>query len=244
VIRRFIMTDQPSCAYERPALREALGDILRPGGLALTDEALAGCGLPPAARVLDVGCGAGATVAHLRGRYDLAAVGIDASAVLLASGRSRVPALPLALARGERLPIGDGMLDAVLAECSLSVMADVDAALAEFRRVLKPKGRLFLADLYARTLDGPPRPRARQPSSCLRGALSRTQIEGKLAVQGFDLAIWQDRSATVKVLAARLILAGVSPGQFWGGACGDAAGAIASLKPGYFWLIASKGAGD
>ena len=42
------MTDEVSCVYEDPALREALGDILRPGGLALTDEALAACGLPPA----------------------------------------------------------------------------------------------------------------------------------------------------------------------------------------------------
>ena len=238
------MTDEVSCVYEDPALREALGDILRPGGLTLTDEALAACGLPPAAWVMDVGCGAGATVAHLRGRHSLAAVGIDASAVLLASGRSRESALPLALGRGERLPISDRVLDAVLAECSLSGMADVDAALAEFRRVLKPGGRLVLADLYARAPDGHSRPRERQPVSCLRGALTRTEIEGKLAEQGFDLAIWQDRSEAVKVLAARLILAGVSPAQFWGGACGDAAATIACLKPGYYWLIASRDAGD
>ena len=237
------MTDEPTCVYENPTLREALGDVLRPGGLALTDEALTACGLPPAARVLDVGCGAGATVTHLRDHHGLAAVGIDASARLLAAGRSQGRTLPLALARGERLPIGDGALDAVLAECSLSVMADVDAALAEFRRVLKPGGRLVLADLYTRVPDTPPRPQERSPISCLRGALSRPQLEGKLAEQGFHLVTWQDRSAALKVLAARLILAGISPAQFWGGTCGDAAGAIARVKPGYYWLVAGRGIG-
>lgn len=237
------MTDEPSRIYEQPALREALGDVLRPGGLALTDEALAACGLMPGARVLDVGCGAGATVAHLRDRHGLAAVGIDASALLLASGRGHEPALPQARARGERLPIGAGVLDAVIAECSLSVMADVDAALAEFRRVLKPGGRLILADLYDRSSDGHLRPRERQPASCLRGALTRAQIERKLAEQGFKLMTWQDRSEALKVLAARLILTGISPAQFWSGACGDAAGAIARVKPGYYWLIAMRGIG-
>ena len=83
---------------------------------------------------------------------------------------------------------------------------------------------------------------SRSPAYAARS--TRTEIEGKLAEQGFDLAIWQDRSEAVKVLAARLILAGVSPAQFWGGTCGDAAGAIAHLKPGYYWLIASRDAGD
>ena len=49
---------------------------------------------------------------------------------------------------------------------------------------------------------------------------------------------WQDRSVILKVLAARLILAGISPAQFWGGTCGDAMGAKVSMKPGYYWLVA------
>ena len=40
------MIDNPTRVYEDPALLEALGGVLRPGGLALTDEALAACRLP------------------------------------------------------------------------------------------------------------------------------------------------------------------------------------------------------
>lgn len=225
--------------YEQPALREALGDALRPGGLALTDEALAACQLARGARVLDVGCGTGATVAHLRSCHGLAAVGIDMSAVLLGASPWT---LPLALARAERLPIRDGVLDAVFAECSLSLMRDVDAALEEFRRVLRPGGRLALADLYLCSANGDPRPRTSKPATCLQGALPRAEIEGKLAVHGFDLLIWQDRSDTLKVLAARLILAGIPPARFWGGTCGAAGGAPDGVRPGYYWLVASAGA--
>jgi arsenite methyltransferase len=226
--------------YESPTLREALGHILHPGGLALTDEAMAACSLPSGARVLDVGCGAGATVAHLRARYGLAALGVDASDVLLASGRSREPALPLILARGELLPIGDGLMDAVLAECSLSVMADAGAALAEFRRILVPGGRLILADVYRRSTNGPELPQDSSMAPCLYGAPTRAQITKKLVEHGFEIAIWQDRSDALKYLAARLILAGGSPAQLWGGVCGDAAGTAARLKLGYYWLVAGK----
>jgi cyclopropane fatty-acyl-phospholipid synthase-like methyltransferase len=41
---------------------------LRPGGLALTDEVLRLCPLPPGDAVLDLGCGSSGTMAHLRAR--------------------------------------------------------------------------------------------------------------------------------------------------------------------------------
>lgn len=235
------MTGESVSVYELPNVRKALGDALRPGGLALTDEAMAACGLPRGARLLDVGCGAGSTVAHLRDHHGLMAAGLDVSCVLLRSARTSSPELPLALARGERLPVCGGALDAVLAECSLSVMAEVGAVLAEFRRVLKSGGRLIIADLYLRAPDGLTRAGARRPVSCLSGALTRTQIERALAGQGFDLLVWQDRSEALKVLAARLILAGVSPARYWGAACAAATDSTAHQKPGYFWLVAEKG---
>ena len=234
------MIDGPIRIYEQPGLREAMGDSLHPGGLALTDEILAACALPRGARVVDVGCGAGVTVAHLRGRHGLAASGVDASAVLLAYGRRCESTLPLVQADGEHLPVGDGLLHAVIAECTLSLMPDIDGALAEFRRVLQPGGQLILTDLYTRSREGADRSRDQQPFSCLRGALSKVEIVTRLTGQGFELERWQDRSDALKVLAARLILAGISPAQFWGGECVSGSEAIARLKPGFYWLIARK----
>lgn len=234
------MLDERLRIYERPALRETLGNVLHPGGLALTDEILATCELPPGARVLDVGCGAGASVTHLRKRHGLKALGVDVSAVLLAHGHRNEQGLPLVRAEGERLPIGDGVLQAVLAECSLSLMSDAGIVLAEFWRVLKPGGLLILADLYARSEAVAGRCEMKSPASCLHGARSRVEVTTRIAENGFELERWRDRSDALKVLAARLILAGISPAQFWGGACGSGAEAITRLKPGFYWLIARK----
>ncbi len=51
----------------------------RPGGMKLTDRTLAAATLPPGAAVLDVGCGAGATAAHLVDKHGLRLTGLDAA---------------------------------------------------------------------------------------------------------------------------------------------------------------------
>jgi len=128
-----MVAQMAACLYEQPALRQMAGETIRPGGLALTDEALALAALPAGASVLDVGCGAGATVAHLAARHGLAAFGLDLSRALLGS-HPRANA-PLVQGRGEQLPIASGRLDAIVAECSLSTMEDADQVLGEFARV-------------------------------------------------------------------------------------------------------------
>lgn len=92
------------CVYEQPAIREITGDAIHPGGLALTDATLHRCDLPANARILDVGCGVGATVEHLRETRQCQAVGIDPSEVLLGAAHQRCANLLLALSRCERDP--------------------------------------------------------------------------------------------------------------------------------------------
>ena len=85
----------PSCAvYEWFALDDVTDGPIRPGGVELTDYALAKCGLPSEARLLDLGCGTGVTIEHLRSLGSFAA-GIDPSPVMLRKGRRRNPSLPV-----------------------------------------------------------------------------------------------------------------------------------------------------
>jgi len=233
--------------YERPALRQVAGDALRPGGLALTRRALAVAALPPGSRVLDLGCGLGATAAVCRAEFGLDAVGLDVSAGMLAEAREQRPALPLLRASGARLPFRAGALDAVLAECTLALLPDLDAALAEVRRVLREDGLLIACDLYARAPDAIPDLRALPLVTCLRGALPRAGFEAKLAARGFTLSLWEDHTEALKAFAARLIFEHGSLASFWGCVTGDPAlaGAVqqttARARPGYFLVLARRG---
>jgi arsenite methyltransferase len=231
--------------YEGSAIREATGDLIRPGGLALTDRALALCQLPAGARVLDVGCGPGATVEYLRVRYRLMVFGLDASAVLTQSGRHRNPTLPLLQAMGECLPVCDDSLDAILSECSLSLVADIDQALAEFRRALKLGGYLVVSDVYARNPGGIAALRRLTFESCVRGAMLRDETVEQLRVHGFEITVWQDHSDALKQFVAQLIWTHGSLAQFWCRATSNAnpvdiQQAIAQSRPGYFLLVAQK----
>ncbi|HMQ53605.1 MAG TPA: class I SAM-dependent methyltransferase [Anaerolineae bacterium] len=241
------MTQADVCrVYEQESMRQVLGDTLRPGGLALTVRALDFCALPAGAKVLDVGCGAGATVQLLRD-HGCWAGGLDLSAVLLQSGRQGSPRLPFVQADGVRLPLVDGQLDAILAECSLSILAEVETALAEFNRLLRPGGYLIISDIYARNPAGLAALRELPLDSCLKGAFNRPELAAQLAGDGFELVMWEDHSEVLKHLAGQLAMTHGSLAEFWRKGTGssldawDVQLAMARAKPGYFLLIARKG---
>ena len=103
---------------------------------ALKHESIEALELRPGMRALDVGCGTGDEVAAIGD--DVAAVGVDASRVLLDEARRRAPRAEFVQARAEALPFDDGSFDAVRVERTLQHVDDVDAAIAEMRRVARP----------------------------------------------------------------------------------------------------------
>jgi arsenite methyltransferase len=133
--------------FARPDFQDAAGESLRPGGLDLTRRALALAGLKPGSRVLDLGCGPGATAKYLCacGHRVLA---LDLSRDFLA--RAAAPGVARLLANAQILPLADASLDAIFCECVLSLAADPAAALREAARVLAPGGALAVSDLYLR----------------------------------------------------------------------------------------------
>lgn len=109
-------------------------------------------------RVLEVGVGTGANLELYDPSVGLTA--IDASEGMLAQARAKVAAVPvtarpreveLVHADAGALPFADHAFDAVLSTYVLCCVPDVDAALAEAVRVLRPGGDLLLADHVAST---------------------------------------------------------------------------------------------
>ncbi|MBI5426166.1 MAG: class I SAM-dependent methyltransferase [Opitutae bacterium] len=98
----------------------------------------------PDARILDAGCGTGGLLRRLAAtsaRWRLE--GLDFSAIAVEAARVRT-GLPVTLGSVTALPFADGQFDAVVSCDVVCQVPDGRAALAEFRRVLKPGGALVL----------------------------------------------------------------------------------------------------
>ncbi|MBG0789884.1 MAG: methyltransferase domain-containing protein [Desulfovibrionaceae bacterium] len=205
--------------WERPGLRAVAGDTLRPGGFALTDRAAEAMGVLPGWRVLDVGCGLGATVARLRARYGAKAYGVEPSAAQVERGAIRSGVIR---AGGDCLPFGDGTFSAVFCECVLSLLPDPRAGLREFHRVLLPGGFLALSDLCARD-DGGSR-----GDSCADRAVPLESTRAMVEKSGFETVLVEDHTRLLTDLAARLAFAGETGGRTGRGGLG------------YYLMIARK----
>jgi len=137
--------------YER-WWRPAWGRVLK-GALAggMRDEhriARLLLGLTPGDGVLDVACGPGnftREFAQIVGEGGLA-VGIDASATMLARAVDDTPDGAVAYVRGdaERLPFRDASFDAVCCFAALNLFGDAETALDHMTRVLTPGGRIAI----------------------------------------------------------------------------------------------------
>jgi ArsR family transcriptional regulator len=97
----------------------------------------------------DLGCGTGQVAAALA-PFVARVVAVDRSGDMLQAARRRLRDLPnVQVRRGEleALPIADAELDAATLLLVLHHLPDPAAALAETRRVLKPGGRVVIADM-------------------------------------------------------------------------------------------------
>ena len=118
------------------------------------ERLLAPARLRPGEAVLDVGCGTGTLAMLARQQVGAAGVvaGIDASPEMIARARSKASKARLDIrfetASADALPFPNAHFDAVLCTVALHHLprAVRSAAVAEMARVLKPAGRVFLAD--------------------------------------------------------------------------------------------------
>ncbi len=98
-------------------------------------------GVRPGQRVLDVGCGAGALTTPLAELLGPASVaGVDPDEQAAEACRARLPDVDVRIAPAEALPFEDEEFDAVLAQLVVPHLEDVDAGVAEMRRVARRGG--------------------------------------------------------------------------------------------------------
>lgn len=118
--------------------RQASFDALRPG---------------PGDTILDIGCGNGMLTAELAravgptGRI----VGIDPSPDMLAAGRERCrdhASVEFIEGVADSIPLDDGIADKAVSVQVFEYIEDVDSALDDALRCLKPGGRIVISDLH------------------------------------------------------------------------------------------------
>ncbi|MDD2336909.1 MAG: class I SAM-dependent methyltransferase [Geobacteraceae bacterium] len=228
--------------HESAALRSVTGSLLRPGGFRLTERGVSFCEFPHLARIIDVGCGTGASVAFLREKHNFKALGLDLSESLLREN-GQVGCYPLALARAEELPIPQGVCDGLLCECVLSLISEPEHALSEFARVLRSGGYLIMSDLYDRGREKLETACSGRSMSALR---TRIEIESLVADAGFEGQVWEDHTKYLKELAAQMILSHGFLTDFCdffaasGPGCTGPSALMTFPGPGYFLMVAQK----
>ena len=190
------MLEAKAPLYASKAFQRIAGRAWRPGGTALTRHALDLCNFMPGEKILDIGCGQGASLELLR-TLGLNGTGLDKE-------RALTQEFPFVQADAGDPPFPDSSFDGILCECVLSLLPDADVALRRFACILRPKGKIVLSDLYVRS-DAFPAAFSPPGSSCLAGARTRHELEVLLEQNGLVLLHFEDHTASLKELAARLL---------------------------------------
>jgi ubiquinone/menaquinone biosynthesis C-methylase UbiE len=118
------------------------------GGQGATRTLLDACQADATSRVLDVGCGSGATACLIAEQYSARVRSIDISEVMIAKAEERArrqglqERVEFQVADVFRLPFEDGAFDVAIVESVLIPLpGDKKQALAEMTRVVRPGGR-------------------------------------------------------------------------------------------------------
>lgn len=195
-----------SAVYGNPLAELLIGASLHPGGLESTRQLLAASRLTPGARLLDAGCGLGASSRVAAAEFGLQVDGVDASQEVIARAEARQRAGRVRWLRADLLdlPFEVDVFDGILAECVLSTLPRAEA-LAEMRRVLRPGGRLVMSDVE---VDDEPIPLLADhqflgAALCVTGAWRHGELEERLDDAGFTFERRWDRSASILALVDR-----------------------------------------
>lgn len=169
----------------------------------LPETALAaslGCGNPtlvadfrPGETVLDLGSGGGIDVLLSARRVGPAgrAYGLDMTDEMLALARENqrkagVDNAEFLKGEIENIPLPDASVDVVISNCVINLSANKDRVLREVFRVLRPGGRIAIADVVVRgEVPAEIRRSIELWAGCIAGALEENEYRRKLEAAGF-----------------------------------------------------------
>lgn len=206
-------------------LRETDPGLNRPGGFEITDRAISFCSFQPGAKIIDLGCGKGATVDHLIKNYRLDAYGID---IKPDTGNE---SKRLFRASAEDIPMPTNCAEGVMMECSFSLMTSHEKVLKECRRVLKTNGRLVISDMYAK---GEPA----YPGRSTGHLFARESIVSMLESSGFRVDLFENFTSSLKSFWGQMIF-DKGADNFYRN-LGMSHEEFKRIKCGYYLLVASK----
>jgi len=174
-------------APEAAALEDVAGPALGCG------SPLAHAGIQAGEVVVDLGAGAGREVllAARQAGPGGRAIGVDMTPEMVWTARENARRAGIAnaefhLGEIERLPLPDASADAVISNCVINLVPDKAAAFREAYRILKPGGRLVVADIVSRgPLPEAIRQRPGAWAACIAGAMDVTDYLAAISAAGF-----------------------------------------------------------
>lgn len=191
--------------YGHPLVELVAGQSFHPGGLATTRRLLAEARLPPGARILDAGCGIGASgrLAALEFGLSVDACDVSGAALERAATLARDAGADIRFTDASvlSLPYADGTFAGVIAECVLSTTSK-ERGLNELRRVTRHGGSLLLSDVTTTDRIVAPEPLA--GVLCLTEAWRPTELDALVATTGYTVTRTWDETSGISTLLDRL----------------------------------------
>ena len=186
--------------YELDWVRQIAQDGFHPGGRDLTRRMVSSMNLSAGARIADIGCGAGTTARILSSEgYSVHAIDLGLNSLATAErdqkqNHGSSTDIRFIQADANHLPFATNSFDAVLAECSFSLVTNKREGLQEFKRVLRSGGELGISDMA--TAGALPADMADviMPWTCLADAYEQEQYEALFEAAGFELQVATDES--------------------------------------------------
>ena len=153
--------------------------------------------LLPGERVLDLGSGSGmdvfAAAAQVGPRGSVTGVDITPEQLARSERLRRDGHVSFRRARIEQLPFENGSFDAVISNGVVNLSADKGRVFAEAARVLRPGGRLALADIVTeRQIAARTACQADLWAACIAGASRRDLYLEEIAAAGLELQLVRD----------------------------------------------------